>query len=163
VKLEDVRKVALALPDTTEEPHHNFGSFRVRGKIFVTIPPGGDLLHIFLPVEQRELALVLQQQLSAAVDPLALDDRRRQQPDQAAPAKHAQQPRRRHVGEQLGQLLPPRPLPEDRVAQRLRGRRVARLVDPRQLCGTLGDPELELGVHARRMAQSVDSPPRRSS
>ena len=59
VKLEDVRKVALALPDTTEEPHHNFGSFRVRGKIFVTIPPGGDLLHIFLPVEQRELALVV--------------------------------------------------------------------------------------------------------
>jgi len=59
VKLEDVRKVALALPDTTEEPHHDFGSFRVRGKIFVTIPPGGDLLHIFLPVEQRELALVV--------------------------------------------------------------------------------------------------------
>ena len=59
VKLEEVRKVALALPHTTEEPHHNFGSFRVRGKIFVTIPPGGELLHIFLPVEQRELALAI--------------------------------------------------------------------------------------------------------
>jgi YjbR len=59
VKLEDVRKVALALPDTTEEPHHNFGSFRVRGKIFVTIPPGGELLHIFLPAEKREVALAL--------------------------------------------------------------------------------------------------------
>jgi hypothetical protein len=59
VKLEEVRKVALALPDTTEEPHHNFGSFRVRGKIFVTIPPGGDLLHIFLSTEQRELALAM--------------------------------------------------------------------------------------------------------
>ena len=59
VKLEDVRKVALALPDTTEEPHHNFGSFRVRGKIFVTIPPGGEQLHIFLPEEKRELALAL--------------------------------------------------------------------------------------------------------
>ena len=59
VKLEEVRKVALALPETTEEPHHNYGSFRVRGKIFVTIPPGGDLLHIFLPVEQRELALAI--------------------------------------------------------------------------------------------------------
>jgi len=59
VKLEEVRKVALALPDTTEEPHHNFGSFRVRGKIFVTIPPGGELLHIFLPDEQRELALAM--------------------------------------------------------------------------------------------------------
>lgn len=59
VKLEDVRKFALALPETTEEPHHNFGSFRVRGKIFVTIPPGGELLHIFLPDEERELALAL--------------------------------------------------------------------------------------------------------
>lgn len=59
VKLDEVRKVALALPDTTEEPHHNFGSFRVRGKIFVTIPPGGELLHIFLPAEQRELALAM--------------------------------------------------------------------------------------------------------
>ena len=57
VKLDDVRKIALALPDTTEEPHHNFGSFRVRGKIFVTIPPEGNLLHIFLPDEARELAL----------------------------------------------------------------------------------------------------------
>ena len=59
VKLEEVRRMALALPDTTEEPHHNFGSFRVRGKIFVTIPPGGELLHIFLPDEKRELALAL--------------------------------------------------------------------------------------------------------
>ena len=59
VKLEEVRKVALALPDTTEEPHHNFGSFRVRGKIFVTIPPGGELLHIFLPEQERELALAM--------------------------------------------------------------------------------------------------------
>jgi hypothetical protein len=59
VKLEEVRKVALALPDTTEEPHHNFGSFRVRGKIFVTIPPGGELLHIFLPAERREHALAM--------------------------------------------------------------------------------------------------------
>lgn len=59
VKLEDVRKVAVALPDTTEEPHHNFGSFRVRGKIFVTIPPGGELLHVFLPDEKRELAMAL--------------------------------------------------------------------------------------------------------
>ena len=59
VKLQEVRKAALALPDTTEEPHHNFGSFRVHGKIFITIPPGGELLHIFLPTEQRELALAM--------------------------------------------------------------------------------------------------------
>jgi hypothetical protein len=59
VTLDEVRKVALALPDTSEEPHHNFGSFRVRGKTFVTIPPGGELLHIFLPTQQRELALAM--------------------------------------------------------------------------------------------------------
>jgi hypothetical protein len=58
-KLDDVRAFALALPDTTEEPHHDYGSFRVRGKIFVTMPPGGALLHVFLPDEQRELALAL--------------------------------------------------------------------------------------------------------
>lgn len=57
VNIDDVRKVALRLAGTTEEPHHNFGSFRVRGKIFVTIPPGEELLHIFLPDETRELAL----------------------------------------------------------------------------------------------------------
>lgn len=59
VSLEVVRRFALALPDTTEEPHHHFGSFRVRGRIFVTIPPGGELLHIFLPEQQRELALAM--------------------------------------------------------------------------------------------------------
>lgn len=59
VSLDDVRKVALALPDTTEEPHHDFGSFRVRGRIFVTLPPGGELLHVFLPEPQRELALAM--------------------------------------------------------------------------------------------------------
>ena len=57
--LDDARRFALALPDTTEEPHHTYGSFRVRGKIFVTIPPGGELLHIFLPEQQRELALAM--------------------------------------------------------------------------------------------------------
>jgi hypothetical protein len=65
VTLEVVRRFALALPDTTEEPHHSFGSFRVRGKIFVTIPPGGELLHVFLPDEQRDLAL--------AMDPTVLE------------------------------------------------------------------------------------------
>ena len=57
VKLEAVRSFALALPDTTEEPHHHFGSFRVRGRIFVTIPPGDQLLHVLLPEHEREQAL----------------------------------------------------------------------------------------------------------
>lgn len=57
VKLETVRTVALALPDTTEEPHHHFGSFRVGGKIFVTVPPDNEHIHVFVNEQDRELAL----------------------------------------------------------------------------------------------------------
>ena len=48
MRLADARKFALSLPETTEEPHFEAGSFRVRGKIFATIPPGGKQLRIFL-------------------------------------------------------------------------------------------------------------------
>lgn len=57
VKLETVRKAALALPDTTEEPHHHFGSFRVGGRIFVTVPPDNEHIHVFVNEQDRELAL----------------------------------------------------------------------------------------------------------
>jgi hypothetical protein len=57
VKLDAVRTAALALPETTEEPHHNFGSFRVRGKIFVTVPPDNGHIHVFVNEQDRELAL----------------------------------------------------------------------------------------------------------
>lgn len=59
VQLDEVRMLALGLPDTAEEPHHDFGSFRPRGKIFVTIPPGGEFAHIFLPDHEREVALAI--------------------------------------------------------------------------------------------------------
>jgi hypothetical protein len=42
-----VRKLALALPEATEQPHHELTSFRVRGKIFATMPPEGGRLHVF--------------------------------------------------------------------------------------------------------------------
>jgi len=57
VKLDAVRAAALALPGTTEEPHHDFGSFRVRGKIFATFPPDRGHLHLFPDEANRELAL----------------------------------------------------------------------------------------------------------
>ena len=57
MKLDTVRTAALALPDTTEEPHHHFGSFRVRGRIFITMPPGDGHIHVFLSEQDRELAL----------------------------------------------------------------------------------------------------------
>ena len=47
-----VRKLALALPEATEQPHHDLTSFRVRGKIFATMPPEGGRLHVFLPADE---------------------------------------------------------------------------------------------------------------
>lgn len=57
--LAAVRKFALSLPEATEEPHFESTSFRVRGKIFVTAPPDGQHIHIFVSEEQREQALAL--------------------------------------------------------------------------------------------------------
>ena len=59
MKVEQLRTYALSLPETSEEPHFNFGSFRVRGKIFVTIPPGEMFAHVFVSDEQRDLAIAL--------------------------------------------------------------------------------------------------------
>ena len=56
MKVEAVRKFALSLPDATEEPHFHFTSFRINGKIFATMPPSNDLLHVFVPEEEREVA-----------------------------------------------------------------------------------------------------------
>ena len=59
MKLAQVRKQALALEAVTEEPHHDYSSFRVRGKIFVTVPPGGEHIHVFVPGDQQDQALAL--------------------------------------------------------------------------------------------------------
>lgn len=45
---DQARKLALALPEATEEPHFQMWSFRVGGKIFATVPPEGDHLHVFV-------------------------------------------------------------------------------------------------------------------
>ena len=59
MKIDQVRRHALSLPETTEEPHFDFASFRVAGKIFATVPPDGEHLHVFVGEEQRERALAL--------------------------------------------------------------------------------------------------------
>jgi len=59
MKIEQVRAYALSLADVVEAPHHHFSSFRVGGKIFVTVPPDELSLHVFVAEEQRELALLL--------------------------------------------------------------------------------------------------------
>lgn len=59
MQFSTVRNYALSLPETTEAPHFNYQSFRVRDKIFVTVPPGEEVIHIFPPEDQREQALAL--------------------------------------------------------------------------------------------------------
>ena len=53
MKLQQARDYALSLPEATEEPHFDLTSFRVRGKIFATSPPGGAHLHIFVDEDLR--------------------------------------------------------------------------------------------------------------
>jgi hypothetical protein len=52
VSAAGARALALALPEATEQPHHDLTSFRVRGKIFATMPLEGGGLHVFLPDDQ---------------------------------------------------------------------------------------------------------------
>lgn len=59
MKLATVRRHALSLPEVTEEPHFHLTSFRVRGKIFCTADVEGTFVHLFVPEQDRELALAL--------------------------------------------------------------------------------------------------------
>ena len=38
----------MSLPGVSEEPHFEKASFRVSGKIFATLPPDGQHVHLFL-------------------------------------------------------------------------------------------------------------------
>lgn len=54
---QDIRTLALSLPEAEEHPHFDRPSFRVRGKIFVTLPPpkdGRELVVLKLPVLVKE-------------------------------------------------------------------------------------------------------------
>ena len=57
--LAQLRAVALKLPEVTEAPHFHYGSWRVRGKIFATLPPGDETLHLFVGEAVREWVLAL--------------------------------------------------------------------------------------------------------
>ncbi len=59
MNLDQIRKIACALFETTEAPHFHFTSFRVRGKILATAPPDGEFLHLFVDDATREHALAL--------------------------------------------------------------------------------------------------------
>jgi hypothetical protein len=51
MKVDDVRALALALPGATEQPHFEMTSFRIGTKIFATVPPGQDAVHVFVADE----------------------------------------------------------------------------------------------------------------
>ena len=53
MKLDAARKFALSLPETTEEPHFDMSSFRVRGKIFCTVP-NDTTLHLYADPHEAE-------------------------------------------------------------------------------------------------------------
>lgn len=60
MRIAQVRGFALSLPEVTEEPHFQSSSFRIRGKIIATIPPGDAFLHVFVSDEERDLALAME-------------------------------------------------------------------------------------------------------
>jgi hypothetical protein len=66
MRADDVRRIALSLPETNEEPHFDSASFRIRGKIFATLPAEGGHAHIF--VDEHET------RASVAEDPAAFEE-----------------------------------------------------------------------------------------
>ena len=64
--LDDARRFALSLPETAEAPHHDLSSFRVKGKIFATVPTDGEHLHVFVDDDEIRAA--------AAEDPKAFEE-----------------------------------------------------------------------------------------
>ena len=59
IKVDSIRRFALSLPDTEERPHFHLTSFRVGGKIFMTVPPEQDHVRVFVGGDEREAALVV--------------------------------------------------------------------------------------------------------
>jgi hypothetical protein len=55
--LDDARRFALSLPETSEEPHHERTSFRVRGKIFASALPDGVALNVLLDEPEARAAV----------------------------------------------------------------------------------------------------------
>ncbi|WP_371574752.1 MmcQ/YjbR family DNA-binding protein [Streptomyces sp. NBC_01314] len=51
---EDVRRVALSLPDTTEKVAWNMPTFRVAAKMFATLPEDETSMAVRCPKEERD-------------------------------------------------------------------------------------------------------------
>jgi hypothetical protein len=57
IHVRDVRRLALSLPETTEEDHFGRPSFRVRGRIFATLP---DFEHLNVMIDPFDVEGVVQ-------------------------------------------------------------------------------------------------------
>ena len=66
MRIDQARRFALSLPEATEQPHFEKSSFRVRNKIFATVPPSGQYLHVF--VDEHET------RASVAEDPSVFEE-----------------------------------------------------------------------------------------
>lgn len=51
---EDVRRIALSLPDTTEKVAWSMPTFRVAGKMFATLPEDETSIAVRCPKEERD-------------------------------------------------------------------------------------------------------------
>jgi hypothetical protein len=60
--LPEVRELAMNLRGSTESPHHRYTSFRVRGRIYATVPKDGGTLHVFVDEEDRDRMVRLDSQ-----------------------------------------------------------------------------------------------------
>ena len=65
IAISQVRKLALGLPEAVEQDHHGMPSFRVRGKIFATVP---DRDHVRIMVEEDDIRAAVDE------DPLACEE-----------------------------------------------------------------------------------------
>ena len=56
-RFKKLQKLVAAFPETAEVETWEHPTFRVRGKIFVTVPPEKDRLRVFISEDEREAAL----------------------------------------------------------------------------------------------------------
>lgn len=63
--IADARTVAMALPEAAEQDHHGMTSFRVRGRIFATVP---DDNHIRVMLDESEIRAVVAENAAACAE-----------------------------------------------------------------------------------------------
>jgi hypothetical protein len=55
---DDVRRIALSLPSTSEKPSYGTPGFRVKDRLFARIHEAGDVLVLWVESEEETLAMI---------------------------------------------------------------------------------------------------------